>query len=111
MTADRTIRCLSALGGASSSRVLNLIAIASAQVENAGHRSNPLFQSPVINSSIILKHRLRADEMDDFNPSRIIATKIIIPFEKSDLRSGGKSVFINQRGFEDLLLEVGNYQS
>lgn len=106
---DRTVRNLSALSGASSSRVLNLSAIALAQADNKNHRSNPLFYSPVMNGAIILKHKLRADEMDAFVPRRAIATKVIIPFQKSDLRAGGRSFFIGQRFFEDLLRDVGNY--
>jgi hypothetical protein len=63
----------------------------------------------VINGAIILKHRLRADEMDAFAPRRAIATKVIIPFQKADLRAGGRSLFIGQRFFEDMLRDVGNY--
>jgi hypothetical protein len=110
MAADRSIRCLSALSGASSSRVLNLAAIALAQTDNANHREAPLFQSKVINGSIILKHRLRADETDHFTDRRALATKVIVPFQKTDLRFGGQSLFVGQRGFESLLYEVGNYK-
>ena len=109
MAVDRTVRSLSALIGASSSRVLNLAAIAIAEAENPGHRSAPFFQSPAINSAIILRHRLRADELDALAPRRAIATKVIIPFQKTDLRAGGRSFFIGQRGFEDMLRDVGNY--
>jgi hypothetical protein len=109
MAIDRTVRSLSALSGSSSSRVLNLAAIALAQTDNPRHRAAPFFDSPVINGAIILKHRLRADELDAFTPRRAIATKVIIPFEKTDLRAGGRSFFIGQRGFEEMLREVGNY--
>ena len=109
MAADRSVRSLMGLSGASSSRVLNLAAIGLAQAGNPGHRSNPLFESPVLNGAIILKHRLRADEADLFNPRRAIATKLIIPFERTDMKQGGQSVFVGQRGFESLLREVGNY--
>jgi hypothetical protein len=106
---DRTVRCLSSLGAASSSRVLNLAAIALENAETPGHRTSPFFDSPVINGSIILKHRLRADEIDSFANRRAVATKVIIPFEKTDLRAGGRSFFIGQRGYEEMLREVGNY--
>ncbi|HEY4077295.1 MAG TPA: hypothetical protein VGM26_10240 [Rhizomicrobium sp.] len=109
MAADRSVRSLMGLSGASSSRVLNLAAIGLAQTSNPGHHASPLFESPVINGAIILKHRLRADEADLFNPRRAIATKLIIPFERTDMKQGGQSVFIGQRGFEPLLREVGNY--
>jgi hypothetical protein len=110
MAVDRTVRSLSSLAGASSSRVLNLLAIGQMQTENEGHRNAPLFISPAINNSIILKHRLRADELDMFPVRRVLATKVIIPFERSDLKVGGRSLFIGQQGFEGLLREVGNYK-
>ena len=106
---DRSVRSLVGLSGASSSRVLNLGAIAFAQADNPKHRAAPFFDSPILNSSIILKHRLRSDEMDLFMPRRTIATKVIFPFEKTDLRSGGRSLFVGQRGYEHMLQEIGNY--
>jgi hypothetical protein len=110
MAIDRSIRSLCALSAASSNRVLNLIAIADANQYNEKHRNAPLFQSKIINASIILKHRLRADEMDLFVQRRALATKIIIPFERGDLKVGGQSLFIGQSGFQELLEEVGNYR-
>jgi hypothetical protein len=106
---DRNVRSLGALSGASSSRVLNLAAIALAQSENENHPQNPLFKSRVFNSAILLKHRLRPNESDVFSGPRVIATKVIIPFQVADLRVGGQSMFIGQRGFEDLVGEIGNY--
>lgn len=110
MAVDRSVRSLSALDGASSSRVLNLIAIAAANTENDKHRTAPLFLSKILNSTLVLKHRLRADEVDFFPTRRALATKIIIPFERSDLKFGGRSLFVGQRGFEDMIQEVGNYK-
>jgi hypothetical protein len=106
---DRSVRSLSALGTASSSRVLNLAAIALAQAENPQHTTQPFFKSPVINNAIILKHRLRADETYLFDEARVVATKIIVPFEKTDLRVGGRSFFFGQRGYMESLRELGNY--
>jgi hypothetical protein len=106
---DRTIRSLAALAGASSSRVLNLAAVALENAANPNHADAPMFDSTIINRSIILKHRLRADELDLFTPRRAVATKIIIPFERTDLKAGGRSFFVGQRGFEELLREAGNY--
>ena len=110
MSRDSSIRSLVSLSRASSNRVLNLIAIADANLENPRHKTAPLFESKILNASIIVKHRLRADEMDLFEQRRATATKIIIPFQKTDLRMGGKALFVGQRGFEDLLFEVGNYK-
>ncbi len=57
-----------------------------------------------------MKHRLRANETDFFKRlPRSVATKIIIPFEKSDLRVGGRSFFVEQRGHEQLVRDIGNY--
>jgi hypothetical protein len=109
MATDRSIRCLSGLSTASTNRVLNLIAISDANLDNEGHRTAPMFESKILNKSIILKHRLRADEVDLFVTRRALATKLIIPFKRNDLSMGGQSLFIGQRGFEDLLQEVGNY--
>ena len=86
------------------------MAIGQTQVENASHRSAPLFISPIINNAIILKHRLRANEVDVFSSRRALATKVIIPFEKKDLKVGGQSLFVDQLGFETLLREIGNYK-
>src|SRR5271166_4158062 len=110
MSIDRNVRCLSALSGASSSRVLNLTAIGLAQAENKAHSEKPLLLSRILNNSILLKHRLRADEVDMFMHPRALATKIIIPFERSNLKAGGQSMFVDQREFEQLLREVGNYR-
>jgi hypothetical protein len=110
MAIDRTVRSLSSLSGASSSRVLNLLSIGQAHADNEGHRKAPLFESPAINNSIILKHRLRADELDLFPIRRVLATKVIIPFERSDLKVGGRALFVGQLGFETMVREVGNYR-
>ena len=110
MAVDRTVRSLNSLGGASSNRVFNLIAITQAYEEEDKSRLAPLFASRNLNHSIILKHRLRADEVDFFASRRALVTKIIIPFERTDLKFGGRSIFVGQKGFEDLLKEVGNYR-
>jgi hypothetical protein len=111
MAIDRTVRSLVAISGASSSRVLNLLAIGLAQTENPNYKAAPFFESPILNNAIILKHRLRSDEMDLFPARRVLATKVIIPFERTDLKVGGQSMFINQKSFEALLYEIGSYRS
>jgi hypothetical protein len=110
MSIDRNVRCLSALNDASSNRVLNLAAIGQTQQGNDDYKSKPLLQSRVLNNSIILKHRLRADEAELFPTGRALATKIIIPFDTTNLKAGGRSMFIGQRGFKQLLLEEGRYR-
>src|ERR1019366_3271847 len=110
MAIEKATRCLSAIGSASSNRVLNLNAIGLRNAESPAHRAKPLFRSPVINHAIILKHKLRANEVDHFVDYRAVATKIIIPYEKKNLRSGGRSMFVDERDFEQLFAEIGNYR-
>ncbi|MFA7261810.1 MAG: hypothetical protein WC068_02200 [Caulobacter sp.] len=106
-TADRTARSLRSLERtASTSRVLNLLAIASQSRGRPDWAERPLFRNRVLNASMILKHRLRPDETYVFDDYRTSATKIIIPFERSDLALGGQSFFIGQRGWMDLLREA-----
>ncbi|HEX4271128.1 MAG TPA: hypothetical protein VHZ32_07060 [Rhizomicrobium sp.] len=109
MSTDRTVRFLSALGGASTSRVLNLFRIAADNADNPEYQEKPLFLSPVINKSFLLKHRTRSDETYLFASPKAVATKIIIPFDATDLRAGGRSLFVDQRGYIDTLRSAGNY--
>ena len=109
LSSDRTVRFLHALGGASTSRVLNLGQIARNYGEDPDHSAQPMFCSPALNTAFILKHRTRTDETYLFNSVRLVATKIIVPFDLSDLRAGGRSIFIEQRGFIDALRAVGPY--
>jgi hypothetical protein len=106
---DRTVRFLSALGGASTSRVLNLFRISVDNADNPEYHEKPLFLSPAINKSFLLKHRTRADETYLFASPKSVATKIIIPFDATDLRAGGRSLFVDQRGYIDTLRAAGNY--
>ena len=109
VASDRSIRFLSALGGASTSRVLNLFRIAADNAGNPEHAEKPLFLSPVINRAFLLKHRTRSDEAYLFGSPRAVATKIIIPVDPSDLKAGGRSLFVDQRGYSDMLATAGNY--
>lgn len=109
MAADRSVRLLNALNGASSSRVLNLCSIALAQVNNPEHSAKPLFQSKALNSAIILKHNIRRNEKGFFLDSRTLATKVLIPFNTKDLLMGGASFFVNEKNFENIVQNAGNY--
>lgn len=104
---DRSSRSLRALERtASTSRVLNLLAIANRHGAREDWEEQPLFRNRVLNASMLLKHRLRADETYLFDDYKTSATKIIIPFERSDLALGGQSFFVGQRGWLDLLREA-----
>lgn len=104
---DRTVRSLGALQKtASTSRVLNLVAVERGHGAESEYESAPFFKNKVLNSSVVLKHRLRADEREFFDDGRQTATKVIIPFERTDLRLGGRSIFVEQRGWEEVVVEV-----
>ena len=109
MATDRSVRFLGALGGASTSRVLNLFQIAQANANNPEHGERPLFASPIINKAFLLKHRTRSDEVYMFATPRAVATKVILPFDGADLRAGGRSFFVDQRNYAETLRQAGNY--
>jgi hypothetical protein len=106
-TQDRSYRSLSGLERtASTSRVLNLAAVASQNAGDPEYESSPFFKATALNGAVIIKHRLRVDEQDIFERSRRITTKVIIPFERTDLSLGGRSLFVGQRGWTDLLFQL-----
>jgi hypothetical protein len=108
---DRSVRFLKALGGASTSRVLNLLRIHQLHAGNPEHLAKPLFISPLVNKAFVLKRRTRSDESYLFTSPRTVATKLVIPFDDNDLRTGGRSLFVDQRGYADALRQVGSYSS
>ncbi len=91
---------------ASTSRVLNLAALAVKHAENPEHQARPLFKSAALNASVILKHRLRANEIATVSTPNRTATKLIVPFERSNLSLGGRSFFVGDRGWMECLREV-----
>jgi hypothetical protein len=106
-TPDRSYRSLSGLERtASTSRVLNLAAVANQNAGDPEYESAPFFKAATLNGAVIIKHRLRVDEQDIFERSRRITTKVIIPFERTDLSLGGRSLFVGQRGWTELLNQL-----
>lgn len=104
---DHTIRNLAHLRlSASTARVLNLLKVSLDYGHTAEWAQRPLFQTWTLNRSLIIKHRLRRDEMDVFEPRRQVATKVIIPLDAADLRTGGRYVFVGQRGFDRSVREA-----
>ncbi len=102
--ADRSVRKLSNLSlGGSSSRVLNLQRIYERAKADPDYRKRPFFQGRRLNESIILKHRLRSDEVELFDMRRTIATKVIFPLDRRDLRAGGHFFFVGQRDYDAIL--------
>jgi hypothetical protein len=88
---------------ASTSRVLNLCAVAAKNGEEEDYKERPFFATPLLNTCVIIKHAIRAHERDDFINAPYIATKIILPFDRTNLGLGGRSVFVGQRGWSDVL--------
>jgi hypothetical protein len=106
-TPDRSVRSLIALHeNASTARTLNLIAIWQKHGESEDYKTRPFFNSSVLNRGIILKHRLRQNERDLFSDVRTSATKVILPIDITNLRSGARSFFVHQKGYRDFLRDV-----
>ena len=99
---DRTYRSLQGLERtASTSRVLNLAVLLERNAANPDHAAAPFFRADALNGALIVRHRLRETERDGFDDRRFSATKPIIPFARSDLGLGGRSVFVAERGWLD----------
>jgi hypothetical protein len=86
--------------------VLNLAAIATQNAGDPDYDKAPFFRAATLNGAVIIKHRLRADEAYTFERQKRISTKVIIPFERTDLSLGGRSLFVGQRGWIDLLNQL-----
>lgn len=101
---DRAFRSLKGLERTgATSRVLNLAAIGARAAERGGERPPPFFQASVLGGALIIKHRLRPDELKAFARPRYTATKVVVPFERTDLALGGRSVFVGQQGWTRML--------
>jgi hypothetical protein len=97
----REIRHLDNLNkSASTSRVLNLSSVYLHHADEDAYKAQPFFVNSQLNRAIILKHNLRANERHLFSNTRRIATKIILPFDPTDLKLGGVSFFFRQNNFD-----------
>ena len=106
-TQDRAYRSLRGLGRtASTSRVLNLAALAVRNAQNPEHTKVPFFAATALNGAVLVRHRLRLDEREGFDRLRYAATKVIVPFERSDLGLGGRSIFVGERGWQEKFEEL-----
>ena len=104
---DRTCRSLRGLETtAATSRVLNLGAIGARHADNPQHQAYPFFKSRTLNAAVIIKHRLRTDERRDFTGQGGTATKLILPFERTDLGLGGRSLFVGEPRWMELLANL-----
>ncbi len=101
---DRNVRNLSRLQATgSSSRLLNLHRVALECGTTAEWAARPLFRDRLLNRALIIKHRLRRDELQHFRHRRFVATKIILPIDPSDLGLGGRFMFIGQSNYHRAL--------
>lgn len=110
---DRSMRDLGRVEKtASTSRVLNMIAIANTSRNQPGYHENPFFSAERLNESLIVKHRLRSDEAGVLANDRSTGTKVILPFERTDLRIGGRSFLVGQKGWRDAVEDIcGAYRN
>ncbi len=98
---NRDVRSLANLGDtASTSRVLNLAQVHAASAHEKDYQLKPFFRDSQLNKCILVKHTLRSNERELFTRIRRTATKIILPFDVSDLKLGGRSIMVNQIGFD-----------
>lgn len=98
------IRSLSSLeNSASTARVLNLRKVFVDHGEDDDYKKAPFFNNVTLNRCLILKHRLRRSEQDEFPEFRNIATKLVVPIDLRDLKMGARYVFVGQRNFEKML--------
>jgi hypothetical protein len=112
---DRAVRNLEHLkGSASTARVLNLLRVweengdsrSDGAVRNPDWAARPVFRTAALNRGLIIKHRLRRNETDLFTGRRQVATKVVIPIDDEDLKTGGRYIFVNQIGFERMMMEA-----
>ena len=104
---DRSIRNLANLrDSASTARVLNLTAVHREHGHTEEWSAAPLFRNPLLNRAMIIKHRLRRDELDRFRLRRHVATKIVLPIDAGDLRVGGRYIFVGEMGYEATMQQV-----
>jgi hypothetical protein len=104
MESDRGLRRLTALEHtASTARVLNLLAVHRKYPDDEDLLNKPFFRNRVLNRCIILKHRLRPHEYHSFPAPRPTVTKVLIPIDGTDLRSGAHSFFVGQGSFDAMV--------
>ncbi|GAA0614519.1 hypothetical protein GCM10009422_06890 [Brevundimonas kwangchunensis] len=103
---DRAIRNLAHLRkSASTARVLNLLKVYNDHRRDPDYAEKPIFRTVALNRALIIKHRLRRNEFDAFHLRRQVSTKVVIPIDSDDLKTGGRFVFVDQRNFERLMQE------
>jgi hypothetical protein len=109
MILSRTVGSLLTLQAAApTSRILNLPAIHRLHRGEAGYAARPLFSDRVLNTALLVRHRVDAADAYLLASRRGWATKVIIPFDPSDLGLGGRYLLVGQRGWEEMLRGVAS---
>jgi hypothetical protein len=85
---------------------LNLVDVCLKHRARPEYHSHPFFLNSLLNRSIIVKHRLRANELEDFQEERTSATKVVLPLDITDLRLGARTFFVGQNGYKDIIKEI-----
>src|SRR5580765_8163586 len=94
--------------GASSTRLLNLAAVAARDFGKSDYHASPFFETPMLNTALVLKHTPRTHERAVFDRPPNIATKVVIPFDRNNLAIGGRSVFVGQQRWVEQLDTLAN---
>ncbi len=91
----------------SSARILNLLYKTPRILESLGdgEEFSPFFNNEMLNQGIFLKHRLRQEEMEVFDGTRSVGTKIFVAFNNNRLEEGGKFIFVDERGADEVFHE------
>jgi hypothetical protein len=107
--AHKPYRSLTALNkSASTTRVLNLASVALSHGGTPEHGAAPFFRSPLLNRSLVIKHRLRGDDPELPEGRSSTATKVVIPFDPKNLGAGGASFLVGEKGWLDLVEEISD---
>ena len=102
-------RSLSALDKhGSTARVLNLAGLAARHGKLEAYAAHPFFRSPQLNRALIVKHRRRVDDPPVAEAERATVTKVIIPFDPTDLGSGGASFLVGQADWLRVIRELSD---
>lgn len=91
----------------SSARILNLLDKTPRITESMddGQNFEPFFHNDTLSHGIFLKHRLRHDEVEVFDGTRSVGTKIFVAFNANRLEEGGKFIFVDERGANEVFHE------
>jgi len=104
MEKERTLRRLTALEqSAATARVLNLRQTHRKFGSDPSRALAPFFKNRLLDRAIIVKHRLRPHEYDYFTTPSPIVTKVLLPIDDTDLKSGARSFFIGQKDYHTVV--------